>query len=102
GLERNRYIIATDQARHLPIAMVLVVEQSHINDVLIAVANSPLRIQTTQVAFHDTALAPPPDPNAEEGPMGMGMGTPSPAVRPMPYRPGMGMGPGMGPGMGMG
>ncbi len=65
-LERNRYLMATEQARHLPIAMVLVVEPEHVNDVLIAVANSPLRIQTTQVAFHQVSISRPPDPDAEK------------------------------------
>jgi hypothetical protein len=68
GLERNRYIIATDQSRHLPIAMVFVVEQSHVNDVLIAIANSPLRIQTTQVAFHDMPLRSPTSTSASGEP----------------------------------
>ena len=60
GLERDRYIMATPQARHLPIAMDLVVEPAHINDVLVAIANSPLRIQTTQIAFQKLARVPPP------------------------------------------
>jgi hypothetical protein len=59
GLEKNRYIIATEQSRHLPIAMVLVVEENHINDVLIAIASSPLRIQATQIAFHEMPLRGP-------------------------------------------
>lgn len=72
GLERNRYIMATDYARHLPIAMDLVVEPAYIDDVLVAIANSPLRIQTTQVAFQKLArVPPPPEPGMEQptGPM---------------------------------
>jgi hypothetical protein len=68
GLERNRYIIATDQSRHLPIAMVLIVEQAHVSDLLIAIANSPLRIQTTQVAFHEMPVRAPSSPGSEPGP----------------------------------
>jgi hypothetical protein len=56
GLERNRYIVANDQSRHMPIGLVLIVEPAHVNDVLIAVANSPLRIQTTQVAWQVTSI----------------------------------------------
>ncbi len=48
-INRDRYIQVTPQCRHLPIAMRLIVEQSHIHDVLAAVANSRLRIQITQV-----------------------------------------------------
>jgi hypothetical protein len=79
GLERNRYIIATAQARHLPIGMVLVVEQAHINDVLIAIANSPLRIQATQIAFHDMPLKAPTTGTAEPG------GPDQPKVMPPPF-----------------
>ena len=63
--------MATDQARHLPIAMVVVVEQAHLNDVLIAVTESPLCIQTTQIAFQHVTIKgpkPPPDPAAEGNP----------------------------------
>ena len=82
GLERDRYIMATPQARHLPIAMDLVVEPAHINDVLVAIANSPLRIQTTQIAFQKLARVPPP-PEPEEK-----AANPSDPMRPpMPMRP---------------
>jgi hypothetical protein len=80
GLERNRYIIAKETSRHLPIAMVLVVEQAHVNDVLIAIANSPLRIQTTQIAFHDVPLKAPTsestDSASPDRPKGMPPGLP--------------------------
>jgi hypothetical protein len=49
GLERNRYILTNEQCRHLPIGMVVIADQAAINEVLIAMANSPLRIQITQV-----------------------------------------------------
>jgi hypothetical protein len=57
GLERNRYLKVTAQCRHLPIGIVLLVDQDHINDVLVAVANSRLRIQTTQVEFQHLGLS---------------------------------------------
>jgi hypothetical protein len=57
-IERNRYLRPTNQdksanppSRHLPFALQLVVEQSHMHDVLVAMANSRLRIQITQVEF---------------------------------------------------
>jgi len=74
-IPRQRYIQITPQARHIPIAMRLVVEQNHINDVLTAVANSTLRIQITQVAFHhvrDVARAKPGTGGVAEAKGGMG------------------------------
>ncbi len=51
NLDRNRYLFVTDQSRHLPLAMTLTVDQSHLADILVAIANSRLRFQTTQVEF---------------------------------------------------
>jgi hypothetical protein len=57
-MERNRYIQVTEQCKHMPVGMVLVLEQTYLQDALVAVANSPLRIQITQVGFrHLTGLA---------------------------------------------
>ncbi len=50
-INRARYLHVTPQCRHLPIAMRIVLDQSHIHDFLAAFANSRLRIQTTQVLF---------------------------------------------------
>jgi hypothetical protein len=52
SLDRARYLFVTDQSRHLPLAMTLAVDQSHLNEILVALANSRLRFQTTQVEFH--------------------------------------------------
>ena len=49
GLQKNRYIEVSEQLRRMPIGMALIVDQAHIQDVLTAVVNSPLRIQTTEV-----------------------------------------------------
>src|SRR5262249_53408471 len=49
--DRNRYLFVTDESRHLPFAITLTVDQSHLHEILVALANSPLRIQTTQVEF---------------------------------------------------
>jgi hypothetical protein len=57
-IDRNRYVQVTEQTKHLPVGMVLVVEQPYLQDALVEVANSPLRIQTTQVsARHLIGLA---------------------------------------------
>ena len=50
-LLRNRYLYVTKQCRHLPIAMLLVVEQEHIHDLLVALTDSKLRFQVTQIQF---------------------------------------------------
>ena len=83
GLNRNRYIMATEQARHLPFAMVLVVEPAHINDVLIALADSPLRIQTTQISYQKLpSVAPPPEASTTtDKPAPMGSTTGKPTIR---------------------
>ena len=51
GLVRSRYSERNDAVRRLPVAMVLVVDQAYIQNVLTALANSKLRIQTTQVEW---------------------------------------------------
>jgi hypothetical protein len=48
-IPRPRYLHVTPQRHHLPLALRVIVEQGHGNDVLAAVANSRLRIQITQV-----------------------------------------------------
>jgi hypothetical protein len=59
NIERNRYLQAPKEgdapekpSRHLPLAIALIVDQSNMHDVLVALANSRLRIQITQVEFH--------------------------------------------------
>jgi hypothetical protein len=52
NINRLRYLHVTPQCRHLPIALRVVVDQAHIQDVLAAVVNSHLRVQITQVTFH--------------------------------------------------
>src|SRR5205085_569978 len=49
GIPRARYMFVSENARHMPVAMLLVVEQTHVHDVLVALSNSRLRVQTTQV-----------------------------------------------------
>jgi len=50
GLPRMRYLHMTEQVRRMPIGVVLVVDQMHVQDVVRAFANSRLRFQNTQ--FH--------------------------------------------------
>lgn len=49
-IERDRYLHATDQCRHLPFAISLVLDQSVMNEVIASLVNSRLRVQVTQ--FH--------------------------------------------------
>jgi hypothetical protein len=56
-LARKRYIDITPQVRRMPVGMVVIVDQAFIQDVLVALANSKLRFQTTQFdwnRFHGT------------------------------------------------
>jgi hypothetical protein len=54
-LSRYRYLDVRDQVRWMPIGMVLVIDQSAMQDILSAIANSRLRIQTTQVTWTHVA-----------------------------------------------
>jgi hypothetical protein len=49
GLPKNRYVDVSDQVRRMPIGIAVVIDQEHIADFLTVVANSKIRIQTTQV-----------------------------------------------------
>ncbi len=46
---KKRYLQVTNQVRRMPVGMVLIVDQTNLQDVLLALANSPLRFQITQV-----------------------------------------------------
>jgi len=47
-----RYVEITERVRRMPVGIVVVVDQSNIQDVLLAFANSPLRFQITQVTWN--------------------------------------------------
>lgn len=49
GLHAVRYSAVTTQSRQLPVGLALIVDQDHIDRVLLAFTNSPLRFLTTQV-----------------------------------------------------
>ncbi len=92
-LRLHRYIDVTGQVRRLPVALVVIVDQAHIQDFLTAFANSRLRIQTTQVHWQRCYESMKP--------YGYEFGTEGGVVGPGGMGPG-GVGPGaMGPG-GMG
>jgi hypothetical protein len=61
----------TPQCRHLPLGMVLILDQQYVPDVLAAIANSRLRIQVTQVQIQHVRNikpeAPPTTGNAGAG-----------------------------------
>ena len=48
---KKRYLARTPQVRRMPVGMVVVVDQAYLQDVLLALSNSPLRFQITQVAW---------------------------------------------------
>jgi hypothetical protein len=81
GFEKNRYMSVSKQVRRIPIMLAVVMDQAHVQDLLTVVANSKLRIQTTQVywqRFHDD-IKPT---FAEESKPGEGQKTPSTAPAP--------------------
>jgi hypothetical protein len=103
GLVRPRYIEVNEQVRRMPIGLVLVVDQAHVQDVMVAFANSRLRFQITQAQvrrFHGvlppptTTTTPPPGstPSGGEAPSGDDRpGTPRGGIPPrMPGYPGGG------------
>jgi hypothetical protein len=60
GIERNRYVDLSEQVRRLPVAVVLVVDQAAIPEVLTAFANSRLRMWTTQWQWRHVRGIPSP------------------------------------------
>jgi hypothetical protein len=107
SIERNRYLQAPKgdkdevekPCRHMPFAMQVVMDQSHVEDFLVALANSRLRIQITQVEMaHVSGIKPEsagasPDEGDRPGP------GPMPGPRPGGSPPQGPRGPG-GPGYG--
>ncbi len=77
-LERNRYLNVTATCRDMPFATVIVLEQPHMHDFLVQLANSQLRIQITQVHFTRVRTVAPLSV------VGAAPGTASPADLPDP------------------
>lgn len=72
GFERRRYIHVTPEVRRVPVGLDLIIDQADIQNVVTAIANSPLRIQVTQVEwqhFHGD-LKPPKQDLVATGPGG--------------------------------
>jgi hypothetical protein len=67
----RRYVDVTEQVRRMPVGIVVIVDQSYIQDVLLAFANSPLRFQVTQVTWSrfrgDLGLGPAGDGSSGGG-----------------------------------
>src|SRR5207245_7049726 len=52
GFHLQRYVDTNDQARHMPVAMVVIAEEDFIHEFLAAFASSRLRTQTLQYPWH--------------------------------------------------
>src|SRR6185295_2505097 len=58
GISRSRYIDVTDQVRRMPVSVVMVIDQSYLQDVLAAFSNSDhMRYQITQYHWKRVHLA---------------------------------------------
>jgi hypothetical protein len=68
GLILNRYLSVTPQARRVPVAIALIVDQEHVHRVLSSFANSKLRFLITQVVWHryPQSVRPPDGPIISE------------------------------------
>lgn len=67
GLARERYADITDQVRRVPVAIIALVDQGHIPEVLAALASSRFRFQITQVSWqHFRASLVERDPEAPQ------------------------------------
>jgi hypothetical protein len=51
GLDKVRYLESSDQVRRMPLAILLIVDQSNVQDVLTTFARSRMRFQVTQVEW---------------------------------------------------
>jgi hypothetical protein len=67
GLEINRYTDVSEQVRHMPVAMVVVVDEEHVPELLGAFVNSKLRIQILQYHWHHCRDRMNPQFNESEG-----------------------------------
>jgi hypothetical protein len=83
GLVRERYLDINEQVRRMPVAVVLLVDQGHIPEVLASLTNSKLRLQIVQVGWqHFRGSLATPDAGLPRGPDGQpGVGTTRPPVK---------------------
>jgi hypothetical protein len=75
GFWAERYIEVTPQARRIPVALALIVDQDHVDRVLTTFNNSALRFLTTQVLINHYAGSLRPQPSSAV-PGGPGAGFP--------------------------
>jgi hypothetical protein len=113
---KKRYLITSTEVRRMPVGIVVVIDQSLIQDMLLAFANSPLRFQITQVEWTSFAgkldgAAPSTGSPGQGGGIDFGTGTVTfggsgdPDARGVPSLPGVGplkIGPAVPPGLGVG
>ena len=75
GLVKNRYVEVNDQARRLPAAIVLIVDQDHIDRVISSFGNSKFRFLLNQVIINRYPNSLRPNFAAKDkGPAGVGPG----------------------------
>jgi hypothetical protein len=80
---KKRYLEANEQIRRMPVAVVVVVDQAYLGDLLVAYANSPLRFHTTQVQMQRFRESLPlAAGTAGSIPGGTGSAPPAPIGRP--------------------
>jgi len=82
GLIAERYLDVTDQARRIPVGVVLIVDQEHVERVQAAFANSKLRFLTTQVVLnrYPGSIRPPETADKTATPPGGGLNRPAPPL----------------------
>ena len=82
GLWRDRYIEISEQSRRIPVAIVVIADQEHVDRVLTAFNNSRLRFLQTQVLLNQySGSMQPPAPQKDE-PMPMPKAGPFKGFRP--------------------
>lgn len=96
----HRYADVTEQSRRIPVAIVLIVDQDHVDRILNSFNNSNLRFLQSQVLlnYYTGSLQPPPVEDKKDAGFGGGGER---KFGPM-MMPGRGPGPGAGPGPGGG
>ena len=73
NLDRERYLSEPpEQVRRLPVKIVLIIEPDHVEQVLAALVNSPLRFQTCEYALERAPGVHPPADPLKPKPPGLG------------------------------
>ena len=90
GLVKNRYVEVNEQARRLPVAIALIVDQDHIDRVISSFANSKFRFLLNQVIINRYPASLRPNFAAKD--KGLGGPAPGAGFGPNPLRGGGGEG----------